>query len=114
MRLVSLTLVLGLAAAGCGAKGETALDAERYDYPIGSTDVARGEEVFRANCNGCHPGGEKGYGPTIAGHPEPVGEVRAVVRNGKGRMPGFDENRISPEDLEALLAYVDSIGGIRH
>jgi len=43
-----------------------------------------------------------------------VGEVRAVVRNGKGRMPGFDENKISPEDLEALLAYVDSIGGIRH
>src|SRR5690606_32991572 len=48
MRFVSLTLALGLVAAGtgCGAKGETAADAARYDYPIGSTDVARGEAVF--------------------------------------------------------------------
>jgi mono/diheme cytochrome c family protein len=116
MRFVSLTLALGLVAlgSGCGAKGESAADAARYDYPIGSTDVARGEAVFIENCNGCHPGGQKGYGPTIAGHPEPVAEVREVVREGKGRMPAFSQEKISSDDLEALLAYVDSIGGIRN
>jgi mono/diheme cytochrome c family protein len=114
MRLVSLTLAAGLLAslAGCGT--ESARDAARYDYPIGSTDVAQGEAVFVANCNGCHPGGQAGYGPAIEGHPEPVAEVRQIVRQGKGRMPSFGEDKISPDDLEALLAYVDSIGGIKN
>jgi mono/diheme cytochrome c family protein len=114
MRLVSPPLVIALLAiaAGCGAKDQTARDAARYDYPVGSADVDRGEVVFKENCNGCHPGGQKGYGPTIAGNPEPVAEVRMVVREGKGRMPSFGADKISADDLEALLAYVQSIGGI--
>jgi mono/diheme cytochrome c family protein len=116
MRLVSLPLVIGLLAivAGCGAKDQTAHDLARYDYPIGSADVERGEVVFKENCNGCHPGGQKGYGPALAGHPEPVAEVRMIVRAGKGRMPSFGDDKISSDDLEALLAYVSSIGGIAH
>jgi mono/diheme cytochrome c family protein len=114
MRLVSLPLVLALlvASAGCGAKDQTPRDATRYDYPIGSTDVARGEAVFMENCNGCHPGGQAGYGPALVDHPEPVAEVRMMVREGKGRMPSFGADKISDDDLEALLAYVDGIGGV--
>ena len=114
MRLVIFTLALGLAAAGtgCGAKDRTAQDLARYDFPIGSADVERGEAVFAEHCNGCHPGGEKGYGPKLIDHPEPLAEVRYTVREGKGRMPAFGEDEIASDDLEALLAYVDTLGAI--
>jgi mono/diheme cytochrome c family protein len=115
MRLAPLSIATGLlaASAGCGAKEQSARDVTSYEYPIASTDVERGEAVFVENCSGCHPGGQAGYGPAIAGEPEPVAKVRHIVREGKGRMPSFGSDKIEDADLEALLAYVDSIGGIR-
>lgn len=114
--ILAIFTLFALAVAGCGGAdhGAETLPVERYEGPIGSSDIELGADVYQRSCNGCHPGGERGYGPALANHPHPVAEVRKVVREGQGKMPSFGEEKISHEQLEALLAYLDTIGGVSH
>jgi mono/diheme cytochrome c family protein len=115
------TLVFGLLAlgmiavfAGCSKGGPTTTpkSLEAYDFPIGSTDIDQGAAVFEEFCEGCHPGGEEGDGPKIAGIGESASEMRFRVRSGGDDMPAFDSSKISDEDLEALLAYTVTLGAV--
>jgi mono/diheme cytochrome c family protein len=36
----------------------------------------------------------------------PIPELRAIIRNGKELMPAFDDQRVSDDQLNGLLAYV--------
>ena len=101
-------------AYGCSKEstGTTAYSLEDFDYPIGSTDVAAGTEVYAEFCEGCHPGGEEGDGPKIAGTAASPSELRWTVRSGGDDMPGFGRDKISDADLETLLAYALTIGAV--
>jgi mono/diheme cytochrome c family protein len=113
-------LILGLMigtlaiAYGCSKEsaGTTAYSLEDFDFPIGSTDVAAGTEVYAEFCEGCHPGGEEGDGPKIAGEGDSPSEVRWKVRSGGDDMPAFGPDKISDADLETLLAYAQTLGAV--
>jgi mono/diheme cytochrome c family protein len=114
------TLIVGLMigtlaiAYGCSkeSSGTTAYSLEDFDFPVGSTDVAAGTEVFAEFCEGCHPGGEEGDGPKIAGAGISPSQMRWQVRSGGDDMPAFGPDKISDADLETLLAYTITLGAV--
>ena len=72
-------------------------------------DVAAGKTVFDANCNACHPGGEKGVGPSLKETKLTDDQIKTQVRQGKGAMPAFAADKISDKQLTDLIAYIKSI-----
>jgi mono/diheme cytochrome c family protein len=113
-------LILGLMigtlaiAYGCSKEstGTTAYSLEDFDYPINSTNVAAGTEVYAEFCEGCHPGGEEGDGPKIAGEEASPSQMRWKVRSGGDDMPAFGPDKISDANLESLLAYASTLGAV--
>jgi len=111
-----LSAIIGALAIvyGCSkdSAGTTAASLEDFDFPVGSTNVAAGTEVYAEFCEGCHPGGEEGDGPRIAGAGLSPSQVRWKVRSGGDDMPAFGADKISDSDLEALLAYGITLGAV--
>ena len=100
-------LACSLSLLGCGS-------ARRSEPLVGplsvaSPAVARGQQVFMANCHQCHPGGDAGLGPAINDKPLPGFLVRLQVRSGLGAMPAFSEQDISPEELHDLVLYLKAL-----
>ena len=107
-------LAIAYGCSGSGSSGgTTAASLSDFEFPLTSTDVAGGQEVYAEFCEGCHPGGQKGDGPKIADELESPAEVRFMVRNGGDDMPGFGPDKISDEKLEALLAYTETFGVVK-
>ncbi len=111
-----LSLVIGVLAVayGCSkeSSGTTAAAIADFEYPLESTDVATGTEVFAEFCEGCHPGGEKGDGPRITGLGLSPAKLRWQIRSGLKDMPAFGPDKISDANLEALLAYAETLGTV--
>lgn len=103
MRCFSL-LAMALLVSACAARGP-AVSAEN-DSP--EALARRGEQLFRENCNACHPSGGKGVGPALE---RSLARESAVtqIRDGFGLMPGFGEDKLSASDVDAVLAYVDGL-----
>lgn len=72
-------------------------------------DVAAGKTVYDQYCNSCHPNGQKGAGPAIAGGTLPASRIQSQVRNGGGGMPAFPATQISDQQMTNLVAYVLSL-----
>ena len=110
MTLLGLAAI-GITAAGCGGGGGSSTDAHevaaQYAGAITSTDAAHGQEVYNATCDGCHSSG-----PSLENIGWDAARVRQQVREGSGHMPAIRETRVSAEDLEAVLAYLVTIGGV--
>ncbi len=117
------SFVLALAAlltlGGCGGSGSdeasggegTSGDEAAYAGPIASTDLAEGENQYEMYCSGCHPGGEGSRsGPSILNIGITAGHARMQVREGGSHMPDFGEDEIGAEELEALMAYMATMG----
>jgi mono/diheme cytochrome c family protein len=102
----TLAMIYGCSKGG----GTTAYAVTDFEYPLESTDVAKGQEVFAEYCEGCHPGGEEGDGPRISGIALSPAKTRWQVRSGGDDMPAFGPDKISDADLEALLAYTATLG----
>ena len=68
-----------------------------------SGDPAAGSAYWQAKCNKCHPGGNKGIGPAVAGKPVP-GVLKPAIG---GR------HDVAPDQFENLLAYMTTIGAVR-
>lgn len=102
--LAALLLLLGL--MGCSARR-----GEHLKGPLDLTDprVARGETVFMAKCNKCHPGGEAGLGPSLNNRPLPEFFVRYQARSGTGAMPPFDADELPDKDLADVTAYLKAL-----
>ena len=79
----------------------------QYEGPI-TGDAAAGADIFATNCAGCHPG----VGPDLQGHNATVAESRQIVREGEDRMPAFGSDKISDQDLENVLAYMQDTYGM--
>lgn len=119
---MKLLLVLSLAGLGaaCGGGETSNVETEistggesdaAYAGPVAG-DAALGAEVFATFCDGCHPNGESGIGPSLIDHPESPADTRRVIREGDGRMPAFDASQISDADVENVLAHLQANYGM--
>lgn len=77
--------------------------------PAASGDVTAGKTVFDQNCNGCHPGGDRGVGPALKGRNLSADVIKTTVRSGKGGMPAFPAAQVSDQQLNNVVAYVQSL-----
>jgi ubiquinol-cytochrome c reductase cytochrome c subunit len=87
---------------------------EQLDYS--EADIAEGGEIFRTNCSMCHNyAGEGGaltegkWAPRLL-DVEPIHIYEAML-TGPQSMPVFSESQISPEDKQAIIAYIKGIEG---
>ena len=83
------------------------------NFVIASTDVDKGKELFDSFCEDCHPGGEEDVGPSLIAEPHSPAHLRQQIREGSGKMRPFSEKRLPGEDLEALLAYLQTINAVK-
>ncbi len=86
--------------------GETA--PSPYAGAIASTDVALGETKFTARCGGCHNNGA----PALANIGWTAERMRRQIREGEDEMPAISAERLPDADMEAVLAYLVTIGAI--
>lgn len=100
----ALLCVLVLAGCASARRGEPL----RGPLPLDAR-AEKGRMAFQRRCNGCHPGGEGGLGPALNNKPLPGFAIRYQVRHGLGVMPSFPEERLSDEDLDALVAYLKKL-----
>lgn len=71
-----------------------------------------GEQLFIRSCNTCHPGGNKGFGPSlenVAEHFADDAKLRAFLRKGKGMMPAQTKDTINDQEMDELIAYVRNL-----
>lgn len=113
-----LGLSLGLVACGGSSSSPDSEesaggDVTQYEGAIASDDVAGGQELFSLHCDDCHPDGEEDVGPSLIADPHVPARLRQQVREGSGKMRPFSAARLPDEDLEKILAYMDSIGAVK-
>lgn len=102
--MLLLLMLSVLLAVGCGsARRGIPLVGDREP---GDPQVVQGRQVFDSVCHQCHPGGAGGLGPALNDKPLPGWAIRFQVRHGLGAMPAFDEEVISDEELDAIVAYM--------
>lgn len=112
---LGLSLLLGL--LGCGGGGEAASSGStsggevpaQYLGAVESEDTARGESMYAAACAPCHDNGA----PPVADIGWDVGHMRQQIREGSGNMPPITADRLGDEDMEAVLAYLATVGAIQ-
>jgi cytochrome c5 len=68
-----------------------------------------GMQLFMTHCNRCHPGGEKGVGPSLKDKPLPDFLIHFQVRQGMGDMPAFKEDELSKDEVKKIVLYVRSM-----
>lgn len=71
-----------------------------------------GMRLFMKFCNKCHPGGEKGKGPSLNDKNLPNFLIHTQVRVGFGKMPDFDKDQISKDELDKIVAFVSMMHDI--
>jgi mono/diheme cytochrome c family protein len=107
MRWILVLLLLLVQAGVALAQGEDrVLDG----------DVARGEEIYQANCTMCHGTGGTGMmgmHPALTGVVDrlTVEGVEVAIRNGRNTrppMPAFGD-RLDDTDIADLITYLDSL-----
>ncbi len=100
----------GSSGGGEGGGGGTSGGETSYAGPIGSTDVALGQQRYDSRCgNACH---NSGGGPALANIGWTPERTRRQIREGSGGMSAIGPSRLSNEDMEAVLAYLASIGAV--
>lgn len=101
--LLLLTYSL-LVAQSCGSarRGIPFIDTP----PITDSAVQQGQQVFNRICQQCHPGGAAGLAPALNNKPYPGWVIRFQVRHGGGDMPSFPEEKITDEELDAVVQYL--------
>jgi mono/diheme cytochrome c family protein len=78
--------------------------------------VHAGQDIFTHKCLQCHSlnEGEVRLGPSLYGemkqpHPKKSAtEIRAILENGKGKMPSF-KDKLTNQDIDNLLAYLHTL-----
>ena len=89
-------LIAGLALAG------TAQAAQK----LGEVQAQRSpEQVYSAVCGYCHG---RNVGPVIRGRALPHEAVEYIVRHGQNAMPAFRPTEVTPAELKALAAWVQT------
>jgi cytochrome c5 len=118
VRVLGVGIGLTVVACGGGGGGSTTGGggdtttggdtSSQYAGPIGSTDVAQGEARYNAVCASCHNNGA----PAVANIGWTTERLRQQIREGSANMPAIHEARLSDADMEAVLAYMNTIGSV--
>ncbi len=79
-------------------------------------DPARGGELFRLNCAGCHNFTGQGGALSSGKAAPPLHEandlqIYAAMQTGPESMPKFSEQQLSFEEKADIIAYVESVSG---
>ena len=69
----------------------------------------RGEVLYMANCQKCHPAGEGGLGPAINKNPAPGFVKRFQMRHGLGVMPSFKDSELTDAELKDISKYMKAL-----
>lgn len=100
--MFTLLLLSSVLGAGCdGGKPDT-------HTTTGRVDAAK---VYRLYCTGCHGDtGKRGKGEMVLanGQRPDLGEIRAVIENGRKEMPAW-KKRLSPEEITAVVEFVHAL-----
>lgn len=85
----------------------------RSQAPTSAADVAEGRRLFHQKCSLCHLApvkGEEPYGPRLSRNQVNRSEegVRAIIRNGVGRMPGF-QYTFQAGQIDAIVAFLTTL-----
>lgn len=105
--LVLYCCALLLGVSGCGTARRTEPHAPALTF--NDARLQRGRELFYAQCHYCHPHGSAGLGPAIVNKPLPEFLLKFQVRHGLGTMPSLKEDKVTAEDLDALVAYIKAV-----
>jgi mono/diheme cytochrome c family protein len=112
------TTAAGAAGATTAAAGGTtaaaAAAAPTPPLPTQSdTRAEAGRLVFARSCAGCHlgQGTQAGRAPQLSVSQNAINAdlVRTQVRNGKNRMPAFDQTKVTDAELEGIIVYLKAI-----
>jgi quinoprotein glucose dehydrogenase len=89
------------------------LRAARADGGSDGSPAQRGRAIYQRTCESCH-GQPEGVGirsldRSVVIDLKAIGNdrIRRTIRSGQGQMPAFQEETLSEEQLDALLAYLD-------
>ena len=100
-----LAIVLALLLVACGS------NATPTPTPPASLSLPeQGQQLYLAvGCSGCHGLDAEGsdFAPALPGHS--ADQVRRQVRNPQRLMPAFGLDQVSDEELDLLVAYVESL-----
>lgn len=88
--------------------GEETVDLSAYQGPIASNDVATGEQLYNDVCMACHANISEPI-PSLGWE---VARMRHQIRNGGDGMPPIDAEQLSDEQMEAVLAFLVTNGGV--
>lgn len=69
-------------------------------------DELKGMKLFMQKCNKCHPGGEKGKGPSLKEQKIPDFLIHFQIRNGFGDMPAFKQEEVAKEDVRRIIQFL--------
>ena len=101
-----LAIFLGAILVGCGGLSATATPTP----PASLSSAEQGEKLYLTKgCSGCHGLRAEGsdIAPALPGHS--ADQVRRQVRNPQRAMPAFGPGQVSDEELDLLVAYVESL-----
>lgn len=74
-----------------------------------SDGAYEGMKLFMKNCNGCHPAGEKGKGPSLIESQVPDFLIHFQVRQGFGDMPSFTKEQLSKEQVQKIVLFIHEL-----
>lgn len=94
-----------------GALGLAACDNGTQQPAIPSPGLPRGEVIFARYCNTCHPGGNRGSGPSLLTLVPDMDDdaIRTAIRKGKKQMPGYNSTVIPEDHMADLILYLRSL-----
>ncbi|MGC4080651.1 MAG: cytochrome c [Vicinamibacterales bacterium] len=96
-----------LAAAAATALLTTTLAAQAGR--TGGDDQA-GRQAYERVCKVCHGDeGRGGAGPTLVPFERELEDVMTIVRDGTGQMPPISAERVSDDELAAIVRYLKSL-----
>jgi mono/diheme cytochrome c family protein len=112
-RLLASILGALLLCCGCSMKEEIkrieAVKQAQQANEASRSDNLTGEQVFIRSCNTCHPSGRKGFGPSLISmddHFPTDDKLKALIRTGKGPMPGQPVETLNDRELSNLVEYL--------
>lgn len=119
--LLAGLLLLPLVLAACGATTGPSADATNAPPPArapAASPVEEGKALLAAkgcaSCHGANGEGVEDLGPALPGHSRDVvfSQVREPrqVPEGRVQMPAFDTDQISDDELEKIVAFIESLG----
>jgi mono/diheme cytochrome c family protein len=110
--LIIMGVALMIASAICSSPQTQAQSSADKN----TAAVHAGQDIYTHKCFQCHSvnEGEVRLGPSLYGEmkkPNPkrsATEVRAILENGKGKMPSF-QDKLTKQDIDNLLAYLRTL-----